>query len=62
MQNLPASAGYSEDLGSILRTGRPLGEENGNPLLYSCLRNPIGRGVWRATDDGVAGSQIRLND
>ena len=62
VRNLPASAGDSEDLGSILGTGRPLGEGNGNPLLYSCLGNPIDRGVWRATDDGVAESQIRLND
>ena len=23
-----------------------LGEGNGNPLQYSCLDNPIGRGAW----------------
>ena len=28
---------------------RYLGEENGNPLQYSCLGNPIGRGAWWAT-------------
>ena len=27
----------------------PLGEGNVNPLQYSCLRNPMDRGVWRAT-------------
>ena len=28
------------------------GGENGNPLLYSCLKNPMDRGVWRATVQG----------
>ena len=30
------------------------GEENGNPLQYSCLENPIDRGAWQATVHGVA--------
>ena len=25
------------------------GEENGNPLQYSCLENPMDRGTWQAT-------------
>ena len=29
------------------------GEGNGSPLQYSCLENPIGRGVWWATVHGV---------
>ena len=29
------------------------GEENGNPLQYSCLDNPMDRGAWRATVHGV---------
>ena len=29
------------DLGSIPGLGRPLGEGNGNPLQYSCLKNSI---------------------
>ena len=32
----------------------PLGEANGNPLQYSCLKNPLGRGAWQATVHGVA--------
>ena len=24
----------------------PLEEENGNPLQYSCLKNPMERGAW----------------
>ena len=31
-------------LGSIPRPGRPRGEENGNPLQYSCLENSTERG------------------
>ena len=28
-----------------------IGEGNGNPLQYSCLRNPMDRGAWRIRDD-----------
>ena len=31
-----------------------LGEENGNPLQYSCLGNPLDRGAWWATVHRVA--------
>ena len=34
--------------------GRSSGEGNGNPLQYSCLKNPMGRGVWWAIVHGVA--------
>nr|KAB0340304.1 hypothetical protein FD754_023247 [Muntiacus muntjak] len=30
---------------------------NGNPLQYSCLENPTGRGAWQATVHGVTKSQ-----
>ena len=33
------------DPGSIPGLGRPPGEENGNPLQYSCLENPIDGGA-----------------
>ena len=35
---------------------------NGNPLLYSCLRNPMDRGAWRAAVSGVAQDQTDLSD
>ena len=38
----------------------PLGG-NGNPLQYSCLGNPMDRGVWWATIHGVAKSWTRLS-
>ena len=28
--------------------------QNGNPLQYSCLENPMGRGAWQAIVPGVA--------
>ena len=34
--------------------------ENGNPLQYSCLENPMDRGAWWAAVHGVAQSQTRL--
>ena len=33
------------DLGSISRLGRSPEERNGNPLQYSCLKNPTDRGA-----------------
>ena len=45
VKNLPANVGNAGDMGSILRLGRSPGEENGNPLQYSRLENPMGRGA-----------------
>ena len=39
-----------------------IGEGNSNPLQYSCLENPMGRGAWWAAVHGVAKSQTRLSD
>ena len=47
------SACNAEDLGSISRSGRSSIKGNGNLLQYSCLENPMDRGVWRATVHGV---------
>ena len=60
VKNSPASAGIIRDMGLIPGLGRLPGEGNGNPLQYSCLENPMDRGVWRATVHGVAKSWIRL--
>ena len=53
VKNPPANA---EDSGSIPGSGRYPGEGNGNPLQYSCLRNPMDRGAWQATIHGVTES------
>ena len=42
------------DTGSIPGSGRSSGEGNGSPLHYSCLENPMDRGAWQATVNGIA--------
>ena len=49
-----ASACSPGDLGSIPGSGSSPGEGNGNPLHYSCLENPMNRGVWQAIIYGIA--------
>ena len=39
VKNLPANAGDTGDMGSILRLGRSPGGGHGNSLQYSCLEN-----------------------
>ena len=39
----------SGDAGLIPGSGRSPGEGNGNPLQYSCLKNPMDREAWQAT-------------
>ena len=41
------------DLDLIPGLGRSLGEGNGYPFQYSCLGNPMDRGAWQSTADGV---------
>ena len=36
------------DSGSIPGLERSPGEGNGNPLQYSCMENPMGKGTWGA--------------
>ena len=50
------------DLSSIPGLGRFPGEGNGNPIQYSCLENPMDRGVWQATVHRFTKSQTRLSD
>ena len=52
VKNLPANAGEAKDRGVIPALGRSPGEGNGNPLQYSYLENPMGRGAWQATVHG----------
>ena len=37
-------------------------EDNGTPLQYSCLKNPMDRGAWWAAVHGIAKSRTRLSD
>ena len=49
VKKLPAG-----ELGLISESRRSPGEENGNPLQYSCLDNPMDTGAWWATVHEVA--------
>ena len=56
VQNWPANAGDTVDAGLISGLRRSPGAGNGNPLQYSCLENPMDRGVLCATVHGVTES------
>ena len=58
VKNSPASA---RDEGSMPLSGRSPGEENGNPLQYSCLQNSMDRGALQITVHGVPKSWTWLN-
>ena len=49
VKNWPASAGDVRATRLLPGSGRSPGGGHGNPLQYSCLENPIDRGVWQAT-------------
>ena len=57
VKNPPANAG---DAGLIPGLGRSSGEENGNPLQYSCLENLMDRDWW-VTVHEVTKSLTQLN-
>ena len=60
VKNPPTNVGDVRDTGSIPEWGRRPGEGHGNPVQYSCLENPLGRGAWQATVHRVAKSQTLL--
>ena len=58
VKNPPANAGEVRDPGSVPKSGRSPGGGHGNALQFSCLENPMERGVWWATVHRVAKSRI----
>ena len=52
VKNLPASAEDVRDMGLIPGLGSSPGGGHGNPLQYSCLENPMGRGAWQLQSVG----------
>ena len=48
VKNLPANAVDLRDRGLILGPERSPGGGHGNSLQYSCLENPMDRGVWES--------------
>ena len=61
LNNMPASAGDSRDMGSTPGLGTSSGEGNGNPFQYSCLKKSMDRGAWRATDHGLQTTTEQLS-
>ena len=59
-KNPPASAGDVRDRRLIPGLQRSPGEGNGNPLQYSCLKNPMDRRAWWATVHRVTKSHTGL--
>ena len=59
IKNPSANAVESRDVGSIPGLGRSPAGWHGNPLQYSCLENPLGRGTWQATVHRVTQSWTR---
>ena len=60
IKNPPANAGDAREVGSISGSGRSPGGGHGNPLQYSCLKNPMDREAWRATVHRVEKTWTRL--
>ena len=59
IKNPPVNAG---DAVLIPGLARFPGEGNSHSLQYSCLENPMDRGIWWATVHGAAKSPTRLSD
>ena len=53
VKNSSANGGGKRDPASIPGLGRFPGEGYGNPLQYSCLKNPMDRGAWQAAIHSV---------
>ena len=62
VKNLPANAGDAREEGLIPGLGRSPGGGHGNPLQYSCLKNPMDREAWWATVHTVAKNGALLSD
>ena len=61
VKNLAANAGDIRDTRLVPELGRsPGGGGHGDPLQYSCLKNPKGREVWRSAVHGAAKGRIPL--
>ena len=56
VKEFTCNAGDTGDASSIPGSGKSPGEENGNPLQYSCLKNPTDRRAWQGSFYGVTKS------
>ena len=60
IMNPPANAGHTRQAVSIPELGRFPGKGHGNPLQYSCLENPMDRGICWGTVHRVIKHQTGL--
>ena len=60
IKNLFVNAGDIRDPDSIPGSGRTPGGGHGNPLQYSCLKNPVDRGDCQVASRSVTQSWTRL--
>ena len=60
VKNPPADVGNIRDASLIPGSGRSPEAGHGNPFQYSCLENPMDRGVWRATVHRIAKIQTQV--
>ena len=58
VKNPPPNVGDVRDADLIPGLVRPLGEEIGDSLQYSCLENSMDRGAWWARVHGITNSWI----
>ena len=54
VKNPPINVGDARDADLIPGLGKSPGEEDGNPLQYPCLGNPMDREAWWTLVHGVA--------
>ena len=57
VKNLPADTGDIRDAGLISGLGRSPGGGHGNPLQYSCLKNP-----WTEEPGGLPSTDLKESD
>ena len=57
VKGLPAMQETQEKWVRFLGLEDSPGEGNGNPLQYSCLKNPMDRRAWQAAVHGITKSQ-----
>ena len=62
VKNPVTNGGNVEDEDLIPGLVRSPGGENGNPLQYFCLGNPMDRGAWQATVHKVTKNQTQLSN
>ena len=61
VKNPCASAGDKRDLGLVPGLGRSPGGGHGKTFQYSCLENPMDRGVWWATIHKITNSRTHAH-